>query len=70
MKNKEGKPLRVKKEGVSYSPAYCSMLCALLQSEATLVAAGKDSALPHYIAIVKHLEHIFDFSFEILEEKK
>ncbi len=48
--------------------SYISSLNALLIAESNLVAAGKDSAMPHLLAIVKELERIHSFSFELLEE--
>lgn len=48
--------------------AYVGTLNAMLIAESNLVKAGKDSAMPHLIAIIKELERIHSFSFELLEE--
>ena len=40
------------------------ILVQLAIAESNLVRAGKDSALPHFIAIVKELERIYGFKFE------
>lgn len=48
--------------------SYVSTLNAMLIAESNLVAAGKDSAMPHLLAIVKELEKIHGFKFELLEE--
>jgi hypothetical protein len=47
---------------------YGLMLSNLAIAESNLVKAGKDSALQHFIAIVKELERIYGFTFELLEE--
>ena len=48
--------------------SYVGTLNALLIAESNLIAAGKDSAMPHFLAIVKELERIQSFKFEPLEE--
>jgi hypothetical protein len=50
------------------SDNYISSLNALLIAESNLVAAGKDSAMSHLLAIVKELERIHCFTFELLDE--
>lgn len=71
MKNPNSKPLRIVIEG-KYDPAhhyihqYGAMLSQLAIAQAYLVKAGKDSALPHFIAIVKELERVYHFKFEIM----
>lgn len=47
--------------------AYASMLVEMMKVQAMLVKQGKDSAMPHLIAIVKELEELFGFKFEVLE---
>lgn len=44
------------------------MLYHMLHAQSRLVRAGKDSAMPHFIAIVKALEESFAFEFVPLEE--
>lgn len=82
MKNPESKPLRIvskqetAKEDSYIAPAwhsqkicdYALMLSNLAIAESNLVMAGKDSALPHFIAIVKELERVYGFKFEIMSE--
>ena len=69
-KNPENKPLRISACGRKYmrpgrcSGEYARMLSSMLIAQSNLVKAGKDSAMPHFIAIVKELEEIFDFRFE------
>ncbi len=68
-KNPENKPLRiVGRKKVFYSlrenDKYIVMLSAMLIAQSNLAIAGKDSAMPHFIAIVKELEKLFDFRFE------
>lgn len=43
---------------------YGIVLSNLAIAEASLVKAGKDSAMPHFLAIVKELERIYGFTFE------
>jgi hypothetical protein len=71
VKNPECKPLRIVHEDsgiVDHRHEYGRMLGQLAVAEATLVAAGKDSALPHFIAVVKELERVYEFRFEVMEE--
>ena len=70
-KNPENKPLRItylendeyrlfnEREG-----AYVTVLSNLAIAESNLVRAGKDSALPHFIAIVKEIEKVLGIKFE------
>lgn len=82
-KNPENKPLRIKRKewtrretpvgaGGTWTDEYWQnyglMLSNLAVAQSNLVKAGKDSAMPHFIAIVKELEDLYGFSFEILEE--
>lgn len=46
------------------SLAYLDTLNAMLIAESNLIKAGKDSALPHFIAIVKELEKLHNFEFQ------
>ena len=73
MKNPELKPLRIVMSGTTAREqgydteglrSYCLMLSNLAIAESNLVRAGKDSALPHFIAIVKELERLYGFKFE------
>lgn len=81
MKNPEGKQLRIKstlyihndenkKRGFSHVSVSTEVivLSNLAVAEATLVRAGKQSALPHFIAIVKRIEEICGFTFEIIDQ--
>lgn len=77
MKNKENKPLRIVYENGQGSInvrnlAFMNVLSRLAIAESNLVKAGKDSAMPHFLAIVKELEEQFGFHFEVLppEAKK
>jgi hypothetical protein len=69
MKNKETKKLRLINRRSGYSTgndsAYLAVLGRLAIAESNLVKAGKDSALPHFIAIVKEIERLCDFAFEL-----
>lgn len=47
--------------------SYGEMLAQLAVAESNLVRAGKDSAMPHFIAIVKELERLYGFEFKIIE---
>lgn len=73
MKNPENKPLRIikyrEKYHDEYDKVFINMLGQLAIAESNLVKAGKDSALPHFIAIVKELEDRCGFKFEIIDEK-
>jgi hypothetical protein len=48
---------------------YSTMLCHLAIAESNLVKAGKNSALPHFIAVVKELERIHGFYFEQIPDE-
>ena len=75
MKNPENKHLRIAWHSNSGEPwsmthndtVRASVLSNLAIAESNLVRAGKDSALPHFIAIVKELEDLCGFWFEIEE---
>ena len=62
------KMLRIDHRGLPKA-GYSEMLSALAIAESNLVRAGKDSALPHFIAIVKELEKVWGFRFEVMEEQ-
>lgn len=73
MKNPENKSLKIVdtfdciKDGRQVSKdAFAIALSNLAVAEATLVKAGKDSAMPHFVAIVKRLESLCGFEFEII----
>ncbi len=81
MKNPENKHLRIqstldihhdenKKRGFSHVSVDAELIALsnLAVAEATLVRAGKGSALPHFIAIVKRIEDICGFTFEIIDQ--
>lgn len=76
MKNPESKMLRIHTGQTpphamtydSYGRQYGMMLAQLAVAESNLVRAGKDSAMPHFIAIVKELERIYGFEFKIANE--
>ena len=69
-KNPENKPLRIRRTALpGERPSdYGQMLCQLALAESSLVAVGKDSAMPHFLAIVKELESYYGFTFEIIPE--
>lgn len=69
MKNPEGRPLRIRWLGLQVGDhTLIQALSNLAIAESNLVRAGKDSALPHFIAIVKELEKLMGFRFETLPE--
>ena len=70
VKNPDNKPLRIVRTRDTFiSPeSYVQMLSNLAIAESNLVKAGKDSALNHFIAIVKELEKECGFKFEIMED--
>jgi len=72
MKNPESKPLRIERKHPHLVPPadYGAMLASLAVAQSNLIRAGKDSAMPHFIAIVKELERHYDFTFEIMHEKQ
>lgn len=74
MKNPENKPLRIVRKPHEDVPRLLPRNEALILSnlaiaEATLVRAGKDSAMPHFIAIVKRIEDLLGIEFEIMEQE-
>jgi hypothetical protein len=70
MKNPDNKPLRIVRTRKTFlsQEGYINMLSNLAIAESNLVKAGKDSALNHFIAIVKELESECGFKFEIMED--
>jgi hypothetical protein len=71
MKNPDSKPLRIKWTASTCplgNDQVASVLATLAVAESNLVRAGKDSALPHFITLVKAIEEIYGFTFEKLEE--
>lgn len=71
-KNPDNKPLRIKRDGVfsAYDERYALILSNLAIAESNLVRAGKDSAMPHFIAIVKEIERVLKIEFKIIEESE
>jgi hypothetical protein len=78
-KNPDNKPLRiVKTRSDNYGSSvlnnathdYAHVLASLAQSQALLVKAGKESAMPHFIAIVKELERLYGFKFEVIPDEE
>jgi len=76
-KNPDNKPLRIVKRQSDGTPSttyrlqdviVLDALVGLAQAEAMLIKAGKSSALPHFIAIVKEIENLCGFRFEIDED--
>lgn len=71
-KNPDNKPLRIVAPNGAprkdRSWEYGRVLSQLAIAESNLVLAGKDSAMPHFIAIVKELERIYGFKFEQVED--
>ena len=71
MKNPEGKILKIvdrfRQRSQVSDDTYAVVLSNLAIAESNLVKAGKDSALPHFIAIVKELERLCEFEFKIAE---
>jgi len=71
MKNPKNKPLRIvtsTNHFRSHYREYGIVLSNLAIAESNLVKAGKDSAMPHFIALVKEIEKHFGFTFEQIEE--
>jgi len=75
-KNPENKPLRITYSKSSTEvnnqndATFPLVLAQLAVAQSNLVKAGKDSAMPHFIAIVKELERCYGFKFEICEDIK
>lgn len=69
MKNPENKPLCIvrTRRPEEWKPDYGLALSNLAIAESNLVRAGKDSAMPHFLAIVKELETYYGFIFEKIE---
>jgi hypothetical protein len=73
MKNKENKPLRIVWENIfinDFEKQKVLILSNLAIAESNLIKASKQSALPHFIAIVKEIENLLGFRFEIIDESK
>jgi len=68
-KNPDNKPLRIVRTGRGqfYDGDYAKMLVEMMKSQALLVRAGKDSAMPHFLAIIKELERMHEFKFEQID---
>lgn len=69
-KNPENKPLRIVRDSQQKVAGYGEMLAQLAIAESNLARAGKDSAMPHFIAIVKELEKLYGFRFEQIPENE
>ncbi len=74
-KNPDNKPLRLVFNkglpaghfgGSPHDHEFGLVLSNLALAESNLVRAGKDSAMPHFLALVKALEEHYDFHFEII----
>lgn len=52
---------------VEYLNGYTAALSNLAVAQSNLAKQGKDSAMPHFIAIVKELERVYGFRFEIAD---
>jgi len=73
--SKSYKPMGIEWNNLNMSiqsyPDLLTSLSNLAIAETNLVKAGKDSALPHFIAIVKEIERIAGFKFvDYVEEEK
>lgn len=79
MKNPDSKPLRIVKVPpqlreqdelgrTDRTDNYGLMLSNLAIAQSNLVKAGMKSAMPHFIAIVKELEFMYNFKFEIMND--
>lgn len=70
-KNPDNKPLRIvrdtKPDMEVNQDLYPTVLGQLAIAQSNLVKAGKDSAMPHFIAIVKELERLYGFRFEQID---
>jgi len=65
-KNPENRPLRIVRGDKNIDEAeYQRMLIQLAVAQSNLVKAKMDSAMPHFIAIVKEIEKYYDFTFEV-----
>jgi len=69
-KNPENKALRIVRKSniIRDMSLYVQTLSSLAIAESNLIRAGKDSAMPHFVATVKELEKVLEFSFEVMEE--
>ena len=69
-KNPQNKPLRIVRNNDRVATSeYMSMLIQLAVAQSNLVQAKMDSAMPHFIAIVKELEKHYDFTFERIDDE-
>lgn len=70
-KNPNNKSLVIVKDtdnlGAKSTREYIKTLRALLIAQSNLVRSGKSSGLPHFLAVVKELERLHNFSFELEE---
>lgn len=69
MKNPKSKPIRIVCDPACRTTEYIETLRQLAIAESNLVKAGKDSAMPHFIAIVKELEAYHRFHFEQIPDE-
>ena len=68
-KNPDNQPLRIVQGNTAGSSSTYPIVLALLAiAESNLVRAGKDSAMPHFIALIKALEKFYSFKFEQIED--
>ena len=68
-KNPENKPLRIVRGDKNIDEAeYQRMLIQLAVAQSSLIRAKKDSAWPHFVAIVKEIEKYYDFTFEQIDD--
>lgn len=68
-KNPNNRPLRIVRGDKKIDEAeYQRMLIQLAVAQSNLVKAKKDSAMPHFIAIVKEIEKYYNFTFEQIDD--
>lgn len=71
-KNPENKHLRIVRDTLAanktrrHDPSYPLVLAQLAVAQASL-AKHKDSAMPHFIALVKEIENWYGIKFEIVD---
>lgn len=71
MKNPEGKPVKIIHDSDKINGTeFANVLVGLAIAESNLVRAGKDSVMPHFIAIVKEIERLYKFHFEVIEDER
>ena len=67
MKNAENRPIRIVRDNITGDDVeYGRMLQNLAIAEAMMVKAGKQSGLNHFIAVVKEIERMYKFHFEVV----